>query len=134
MDRTNASPVYLLIFISATYCLNRPCVYCSLLLAILVLSLFDFKANWFSQPEARNDLAETQDSTAFTEPTSLDMASVSLAALNESTCALINETAEAVRHGVKMQNTWSSSYVAWAKKIFMKEGWHLQNMDINFRL
>ncbi|KAF2397076.1 hypothetical protein EJ06DRAFT_584576 [Trichodelitschia bisporula] len=44
---TNASPIYLLLFISATYTLNRPCVYCSLLLGILVLALFDFQASWF---------------------------------------------------------------------------------------
>jgi hypothetical protein len=45
--RTNASPIYLVLFISATYILNRPCVYCSLLLAILVISLFDFNSSWF---------------------------------------------------------------------------------------
>jgi len=44
---TNASPIYLVLFISATYILNRPCVYCSLLLAILVISLFDFNSSWF---------------------------------------------------------------------------------------
>src|ERR1700761_6878144 len=44
---TNASPIYLILFISATYILNRPCVYCSLLLAILVVALFDFHGDWF---------------------------------------------------------------------------------------
>ncbi|KAF2232064.1 hypothetical protein EV356DRAFT_505666 [Viridothelium virens] len=44
---TNAPPIYLLLFLTVTYFLNRPCVYCSLLLAILVLSLFDFRADWF---------------------------------------------------------------------------------------
>jgi len=41
---TNASPIYLVLFITATYSVNRPCVYCSLLLAILLLALFDFRA------------------------------------------------------------------------------------------
>jgi len=50
LHRTNASPVYLVLFISATYFLNRPCVYCSLLLAILVVSLFDFGTEWFEMP------------------------------------------------------------------------------------
>lgn len=45
--RTNASPIYVLLFLAATYALQRPCVYCSILLFVLVFSLFDFHADWF---------------------------------------------------------------------------------------
>jgi hypothetical protein len=33
--------------LTGTYWLQRPCVYCSILLFVLVFSLFDFHADWF---------------------------------------------------------------------------------------
>ncbi|KAI9831089.1 MAG: hypothetical protein M1826_003987 [Phylliscum demangeonii] len=52
---TNASPVFILLFIVSTYFLHRPCVYCSVLLFILFVSschwsdhcFFDVHRNWF---------------------------------------------------------------------------------------
>src|SRR5947207_54156 len=52
---TNASPAFIFLFFVCTYFLNRPCVYCSVLLVILFLSschwsdrcFFDFGSNWF---------------------------------------------------------------------------------------
>ncbi|KAI9780282.1 MAG: hypothetical protein M1816_003124 [Peltula sp. TS41687] len=52
---TNASPAFILLFFLSTYFLNRPCVYCSVLLFILFLSscnwsdhcFFDLHSNWF---------------------------------------------------------------------------------------
>ena len=79
-------------------------------------------------------MADTQDGAFLNETSSSDVMSLSLAALNQSTCLLINETADAVKQGTKLQSTWSSTYVFWAKKVFAGEGWHLQNMDIVFRL
>jgi hypothetical protein len=72
--RMNASPVYLVLFISATYVLNRPCVYCSILLAILVLSLFDFKSNWF-EPRTLSWLGSNS-----LDPSETQLANVSLVA------------------------------------------------------
>ena len=45
---SDASPLYLILFLTATYLLHRPCVYCSFLLAVLVLSLFDFSGDWLA--------------------------------------------------------------------------------------
>src|SRR5215471_2633016 len=53
---TNASPLFILSFITLTYLLHRPCIYCSALLLILFLSschwsdrcFFDFRGDWFS--------------------------------------------------------------------------------------
>ena len=45
--RANASPIYVALFLSATYALQRPCVYCSILLFVLIFSVFDFRSNWF---------------------------------------------------------------------------------------
>lgn len=53
---TNASPLFIISFITLTYLLHRPCIYCSALLLILFLSschwsdrcFFDFRGDWFS--------------------------------------------------------------------------------------
>ena len=45
--RLNASPIYTITFLSAYFYLQRPCVYCSILLFVLVFSIFDFSADWF---------------------------------------------------------------------------------------
>jgi hypothetical protein len=52
---TNASPAFIVLFFLSTYFLNRPCIYCSVLLFILFLSschwsdhcFFDLRGNWF---------------------------------------------------------------------------------------
>ncbi|KAF4556751.1 Hypothetical protein D9617_1g086320 [Elsinoe fawcettii] len=49
----NVSPIYLLLFVTATFYLHRPCLYCSILLTILVASLYDWRTNWF---EPRNNI------------------------------------------------------------------------------
>ncbi|KAL1987534.1 hypothetical protein VTN96DRAFT_3461 [Rasamsonia emersonii] len=53
---TNASPLFILSFVTLTYILHRPCIYCSALLLILFISschwsdrcFFDFRGDWFS--------------------------------------------------------------------------------------
>lgn len=44
---TNTPPFYFVLFVSATWYMNRPCLYCSFLLSILVISLYDWSGNWF---------------------------------------------------------------------------------------
>ncbi|QIX02059.1 hypothetical protein AMS68_007576 [Peltaster fructicola] len=53
---TNASPIYVILFLTANYVLQRPCVYCSILLFVLIFSLFDFNADWF-EPRWPKDAA-----------------------------------------------------------------------------
>lgn len=81
-----------------------------------------------------DDSADSHDGAFLNETSVSDMMPLSLAALNQSTCSLINETTDAVKQGMKLQSAWSSSYVYWAKRLFTREGWHLQDMDIVFRL
>ncbi|TKX19459.1 hypothetical protein C1H76_8308 [Elsinoe australis] len=49
----NVSPIYFILFVSATFYMQRPCLYCSILLTILVISLYDWRSNWF---EPRNNI------------------------------------------------------------------------------
>lgn len=43
----NASPIYTITFLLGYYILQKPCVYCSILLFVLVFSILDFGADWF---------------------------------------------------------------------------------------
>ncbi|KAL2825475.1 hypothetical protein BDW59DRAFT_146273 [Aspergillus cavernicola] len=53
---TNASPLFLISFVTLTYTLHRPCIYCSALLVILFAStctwsdrcFFNLRSDWFS--------------------------------------------------------------------------------------
>ncbi|KAL3466543.1 hypothetical protein BJX64DRAFT_250248 [Aspergillus heterothallicus] len=53
---TNASPLFLISFVTLTYLLHRPCIYCSALLVILFAStctwsdrcFFNLRADWFA--------------------------------------------------------------------------------------
>lgn len=157
--RTNASPVYLVLFISATYVLNRPCVYCSLLLAILVLSLFDFHTdNWF---EPRYRRPESLDSF-FTNPSSahnqtssgslgLDDASalnasmiipdvvkdtftMASAVVNSSVAAAINSAISvAPKLPVPDVELSASGVGEWVRGIFRRE-WRINCLDLVLRL
>ncbi|KAI7283962.1 hypothetical protein D0864_03842 [Hortaea werneckii] len=44
---SNAPPVYVALYILGNFALQRPCVYCSILLTILCFSLLDFSSDWF---------------------------------------------------------------------------------------
>ncbi|SCO80420.1 uncharacterized protein FRV6_04633 [Fusarium oxysporum] len=86
---TNASPAFIFLFFICTYFLNRPCVYCSILLLILFLTscnwsdrcFFDLGSNWFlPRPTVPSeDVAFTSPSgdLAFNS-TVLDMANTTL--------------------------------------------------------
>ncbi|PLB45419.1 hypothetical protein P170DRAFT_478385 [Aspergillus steynii IBT 23096] len=53
---TNASPLFIISFVTLTYVLHRPCIYCSALLLILFISschwsdrcFFDLRGDWFA--------------------------------------------------------------------------------------
>ncbi|KAF2085742.1 hypothetical protein K490DRAFT_74899 [Saccharata proteae CBS 121410] len=120
---TNASPVYLVLFISATYFLNRPCVYCSLLLAILVFALFDFHTSWFDpntryHPEA-SDGSNPSSNATIAHEFALDSASLVASAFSD--------TAGAVKAQI-------SSGADWGKMAFIKKEWKLPCLDVVVRL
>ncbi|KAF2861217.1 hypothetical protein K470DRAFT_215669 [Piedraia hortae CBS 480.64] len=88
---TNASPLYVALFLFATYALQRPCVYCSILLFVLVFSLFDFSTNWFESPWGHSDGFTGVDNATFDAKNItvngsmiLDAAGLAFAALNNT--------------------------------------------------
>ncbi|KXT05430.1 hypothetical protein AC578_11112 [Pseudocercospora eumusae] len=85
---SSASPIYILCFLSAFYWLQRPCVYCSILLFVLVFSIFDFSADWFEPRWNGNATALTKTvasflggNSTFTE-VALETASLAVSAIN----------------------------------------------------
>jgi hypothetical protein len=124
--RTHASPVYLVLFISATYFLNRPCVYCSLLLFILVVALFDFHTPWFDPP-----LSETAELAI--NGTALETAGVLAQAANHTAQAVVKGALDSVkgRIGAGVEN--GNSY-EWVKGLMGKKEWKLQCLDVLIRV
>jgi hypothetical protein len=125
-NRTNASPIYLVLFISATYFLNRPCVYCSLLLAILVIALFDFHSNWF-EPRYSSS-APSAASQYFTNATTsipgnmLETASIVASAMNSTAAAVLDKVVGSITNRTVPEEQLNSTVVEWIKSLLRKEG------------
>ncbi|KAF1835251.1 hypothetical protein BDW02DRAFT_548715 [Decorospora gaudefroyi] len=119
--RTHASPVYLVLFISATYFLNRPCVYCSILLFILVVALFDFHTPWFDAP--LSDSAELALNGT---------AGVMAQAANVTARAAVRGVVEGVRGRVG-GGSGAQSY-EWVKGLLGKKEWRVQCLDVLIRV
>lgn len=128
--RTHASPVYLVLFISATYFLNRPCVYCSLLLFILVVALFDFHTPWFDPPLSDGAELALNGTTPI-----LDSVGVLAQAANNTAQTMIKSAVDGVRE--KMATTGQASGGAnyeWVKGLLGKKEWRIQCLDVLIRI
>ena len=121
--RTHASPVYLILFISATYFLNRPCVYCSLLLFILVVALFDFHTPWFDAP--LSDGAEL--ALNGTE------AGVLVQAVNASAKAVGRNVVEGFKGRLGGDGSGAQSQ-EWVKGLLGRREWKIQCLDVLIRV
>ncbi|KAK3646560.1 hypothetical protein LTR56_000464 [Elasticomyces elasticus] len=88
---TNTSPLYAALFLATNYWLQRPCVYCSILLAVLLFSIFDFNADWFEprwQPSSNELQSASETLSSFISGNAtmsdavLETASLAISALN----------------------------------------------------
>ncbi|KAF2146105.1 uncharacterized protein K452DRAFT_242648 [Aplosporella prunicola CBS 121167] len=132
---TNASPVYLVLFISATYYLNRPCVYCSLLLAILVLALFDFNTSWF-EPNSKyheHSANETASNSSLALDVAMETASVVASTLNDTAGALVSAAMDGMKRRRVPEVNISGNGLEWGKALLKKE-WKLPCLDVVVRL
>lgn len=127
--RTNASPVYLVLFISATYFLNRPCVYCSLLLFILVVALFDFHTPWFDPPLTPDTAEFALNGTTSLQDTLLENAGLAAQAVNLTTKAIVKSAVEGVRERVGQGKEYE-----WVKGLLGKKEWKIQCLDVLIRI
>jgi hypothetical protein len=132
--------VYLILFLSATYFLNRPCVYCSLLLFILVVALFDFHTPWFEPPLSSESAAELNNATTAPFRDGLiETAAVFAQAANQTAQALIKTAVDAVRERASgstvdaLYGNGTAGY-EWVKGLMGKKEWRIQCLDVLVRV
>jgi len=139
--RTNASPIYLILFVSATWYLNRPCLYCSLLLTVLVISLYDWRSDWF---EPRSNLLFSSSDSDAAQSTSLNQsipraafetASAAAASVMNSTAATVAQTAlEGLSKSLYGQEQGYISGAQWLRELVGKKEWRIPCLDVIVRL
>lgn len=139
---TNASPIFIFLFFVCTYFLNRPCVYCTILLVILFASschwadhcFFDFSSNWFEPRQHTSAIsAEIINSSAISNQT-LEQASIYLGALNNTAVALAGTALEEAKRQLAMRTEWTGIGVEWLRSLLGRREWRLPCVDVYIRL
>ncbi|KAI9813910.1 MAG: hypothetical protein M1832_006057 [Thelocarpon impressellum] len=144
---TNASPAFILLFFISTYFLNRPCVYCSMLLLILFISschwsdhcFFDVHGNWFeprhlsspfpnpiSSPASLSGGGNTTMPSMATEASSL-AAAVAGAAVDEIKRRMGGGSSGA-------RGEWTGIGVEWIRSLLGRREWRIPCVDVHIRL
>ena len=101
-------------------------MYCSLLLFILVVALFDFHTPWFDPPL-------NPDTTELAlNGTLVETAGVLAQAANTTAQALVKSAVEGVRSKVG-QGTSGKEY-EWVKGLLGKKEWKIQCLDVLIRI
>lgn len=129
------SPIYLVLFVSATYFLNRPCVYCSLLLTILVISLYDFHTNWFEpRAPASTTLDASNNGTLSLQDAALETASIAASAVNSTLTSIAQSAVQGLKRRAEIDPQPSISGAEWLKGIFGRKEWRIPCLDVAVRL
>jgi hypothetical protein len=144
---TNASPAFIFLFFVCTYFLNRPCVYCSILLLILFLTscnwsdrcFFDFGSNWF---EPRSPVSHT-DGALNTTVGAIHYegaAETILGDFNATMVAMAGSTAKGLARAALGDLTtlsrpeWTGLGLEWLRQLLGKREWRVECMDMYVRL
>ncbi|CAJ2511181.1 Uu.00g068060.m01.CDS01 [Anthostomella pinea] len=147
---TNASPAFIFLFFVCTYFLNRPCVYCSVLLLILFATscywsdrcFFDFSSNWFapwpfssSIPPSSCPSSSLPNSTA----TIISDTVYDDYGFNATAVEMLNTTASAlagaaVEEIARKKAEWTGLGIEWLRNLLGKREWTIECMDLNIRL
>ncbi|KAJ6439378.1 hypothetical protein O9K51_07263 [Purpureocillium lavendulum] len=161
---TNASPAFIFLFFVCTYFLNRPCVYCSILLLILFLTscnwsdrcFFDFRSDWFLPRSASSSNSPSSSSSsagsascsagtttaAFTAATNLSSSATTAdadAAFNATLVDMVNSTARALAGAAvdeiaAKRAEWTGLGMEWLRSLLGRREWRIECMDIYIRL
>ena len=131
---------FVLSFFILTYLLNRPCVYCSILLLILFASscywsdrcFFDLNSNWFEPRSTPSESADQARNCAWSTGTEED--SLVLAAFNETAIALGSAAAGELRRRITTKPDWTGVGWQWAKGWIISREWRVPCLDVNIRL
>lgn len=154
----NASPLFIISFVTLTYLLHRPCIYCSALLLILFISschwsercFFDLRGDWFSPPFTSSPVAETAPSISSIIPEHVaghneSLASYVLETVNTTTKALAGAVVEETQRRLAMNGTlmgagefkqeeWTGIGLEWLRSLLGRREWTLPCVDVKIRL
>ncbi|KAF9893562.1 hypothetical protein FE257_010874 [Aspergillus nanangensis] len=142
---TNASPLFIISFVTLTYILHRPCIYCSALLLILFISschwsdkcFFDFRGDWFAPrfPSPADSLQSSNETLAGYVVETLNTTTKALAgaAVEEAQrrLALNNSSLTALR---ETQEEWTGIGLEWLRSLLGRREWTLPCVDVKVRL
>ncbi|EAU37605.1 conserved hypothetical protein [Aspergillus terreus NIH2624] len=137
---TNASPLFIISFVTLTYILHRPCIYCSALLLILFISschwsdrcFFDLRGDWFAPRfPAPSDADSTFLQTAAANDTSLG--GYVLDTLNTTTKALAGAAVEEAQRRLQPEE-WTGIGLEWLRSLLGRREWTLPCVDVKVRL
>lgn len=133
-----------LLFLTATYALQRPCVYCSILLGVLVFSLFDFHADWFEPRFQGDTLSPSETASGYMSGNStlsnalMETASMAMTAINGTGGSLASKAMEGVRRKVagEAHGTGSGGAVGmeWVRGFLEKRQFRIPCVDVLVRL
>ncbi|KAK4223316.1 bladder cancer-related protein BC10-domain-containing protein [Podospora fimiseda] len=143
---TNASPAFIFLFFLCTYFLNRPCVYCSVLLLVLFVTscnwsdrcFFDFGSNWF-QPQPAGSyvflpstptLKEASNVTA-TDDINASATAVMVEMLNTTAGALATAATDKI---AQTRVEWTGLGLEWLRTLLGKREWRIDCLDLYIRL
>lgn len=132
-------------FFVLTYFLNRPCVYCSILLFILFISscywsdqcFFDIYSNWFEPRYLSPPLADP--SSQFLQPAPIgndtsDDVSFVVQAINDTATALAGGALEELKRRASAKPEWTGVGMEWIRSWLGAREWRLPCLDVYIRL
>ncbi|KAK8094610.1 hypothetical protein PG997_001295 [Apiospora hydei] len=150
---TNASPAFIFLFFVCTYFLNRPCVYCSVLLLILFVTschwsdrcFFDFNSNWFApRPSTyyypKNDTIATAAAAAGSGSTgNAGAVNVTGDNFNATALEMLNTTVGALAGAAageidRRRTEWTGLGIEWLRSLLGRREWRIECMDLSIRL
>jgi Bladder cancer-related protein BC10 len=149
---TNASPLFILSFVTLTYILHRPCIYCSALLLILFISschwsdhcFFDFRGDWFSPRFTSSRIASGNSSSITAGDPGFNNESLAgyiMETMNSTTAALAGAVFEETKRRFLnngsaeiKQEEWTGIGLEWLRSLLGRREWTLPCIDVKVRL
>ncbi|OOF96161.1 hypothetical protein ASPCADRAFT_207520 [Aspergillus carbonarius ITEM 5010] len=150
---TNASPLFIISFVTLTYILHRPCIYCSALLLILFISschwsdkcFFDLRGDWFSPRYSTT----TTTAAAIDSVNETTLASYVFETVNSTTKALAGAVLDEAQRRLALNNNngslssslspavqdeWTGIGLEWLRSLLGRREWTLPCVDVKVRL
>ncbi|CAC9886413.1 unnamed protein product [Aureobasidium pullulans] len=113
------------------YYLNRPCVYCSLLLTVLVISVYDFHNNWFEPQPDSSSSSHTGNSTTNALG---DNISVATSVIQSAAASMAQSVADGFARKTGLDTQPQISVAEWLKEMIGKKEWRIPCIDVAVRL